>query len=132
MSADMVSRLGRLGYVDLLGTVQDSRELFGSCSVIGLPVFVHGGTPLKLVEAMARGKAVVASTALTARLPVSDGHDVLIRNEPASFAEAVAGLLENREENERLGRNARQTFLRIWSRAITEEVMRRASVLVQP
>jgi len=128
----MVSRLSRLGYVDLLGVVQDSRGLFESCSVIGLPVFVYGGTPLKLVEAMARGKAVVASTALAANLPVSDGHDLLLRNEPASFAEAVARLMENREENERLGRNARETFLRIWSRASTEQVMRRASVLVQP
>ncbi len=132
MPVDMVSRLSRLGYVDLLGAVQDSRELFESCSVIALPVFVYGGTPLKLVEAMARGKAIVASSALAAKLPVSDGNDLLLRDDPASFAAAIASLMADKEQNERLGRNARETFIRIWSRANTEQVMRRTSALARP
>ena len=34
------------------------------CAVLALPVFMRGGVPLKLIEAMARGKAIVASPEL--------------------------------------------------------------------
>ena len=129
MPDDMASRLGRLAYVDLLGAVQNSSELFETCAVIALPVFIYGGTPLKLVEAMARGKAIVASSALAAKLSVSNGKDLLLRDDPASFASAIAALMADRKENERLGNNARETFLRIWSRENSEQVMRRSSIL---
>lgn len=129
MPLEMAARLRGLTHVDLLGTVRDSAELFDSSRVIGLPVFVYGGTPLKLVEAMARGKAVVASAGLAANLPVTDGHDLLLADEPAAFALALARVLSDREENERLGRNARETFLKTWSRASAEEIMRRTSLL---
>ena len=129
MPPEIAARLRGLGYVDLLGTVRDSAELFDSSRVIGLPVFVHGGTPLKLVEAMARGKAVVASAGLATNLPVTEGHDLLLADEPAAFALALARVLSDRPENERLGRNARETFLKTWSRASAEAIMRRTSAL---
>lgn len=132
MAPALAARLGALPHVDLLGAVNDSAELFESSSVIALPVFVCGGTPLKLVEGMARGKAVVASTAMGAKQPVRDGHDVVLRDDAPGFADALATLLTDRAEKRRLGANARETFLRTWSRASAEAVMRSASVLARP
>lgn len=130
MPAEIADRLRRLGYVDVLGAVADSAELFNASRVIGLPVFVYGGTPLKLVEAMARCKAVVACTGLAANLPVKDGYDLTLADEPAAFAAILARLLGDPAEADRLGQNARGTFLKVWSRASAEAVMRRTSVLV--
>ncbi|MGB8009374.1 MAG: glycosyltransferase [Terriglobales bacterium] len=124
------TELRSLGYVDLLGAVADSNELYSQCRVIALPVFVRGGVPLKIVEAFAREKAVVACPELVEGLAVLDGHDVLVRESPEDFALAVSTLLSDDAFCQRLGENGRETFMRNWSRSQAEEVLRRTSVLV--
>ena len=123
--------LSHFEYVDLMGAVADSVELYRDCEVIALPVFVRGGVPLKIVEALARSKAVVACPDLVQGLGLTDGQDVLIRTRPEDFASAICMLLSDRELRQRLGRNGRETFMRNWSRSHAEEVMRRGSVLCQ-
>jgi glycosyltransferase involved in cell wall biosynthesis len=123
------TKLRSLGYVDLLGAVTESNELYSQCRVIALPVFVRGGVPLKIVEAFAREKAVVASPELVEGLGVRDGHDVLVRENPEDFALAISSLLSDDAFCRRLGRNGRETFMRNWSRSHTEETLRQSSVL---
>ena len=123
------TELRTLGYVDLFGAVADSNELYGQCRVIALPVFVRGGVPLKIVEAFAREKAVVACPELVDGLEVRDGHDVLVRENPQDFAQAISALLSDDAFCRRLGKNARETFMRNWSRSHAEEVLRQSSVL---
>ena len=123
------TKLRSLGYVDLLGAVTDSSELYGQCRVIALPVFVRGGVPLKIVEAFAREKAVVACPELVTGLDVRDGHDLLVRDNPEDFAQAISSLLSDDAFCRLLGRNARETFMRNWSRSHAEEILRRSSVL---
>jgi len=124
--------LRRLKNVEVLGRVEDSGRFMDDCAVLALPVFIRGGVPLKLVEAMARGKAVVASPELVDGLSVSDGVDVLVRTGPVAFAEAICSLLQNVERRDSLGSAARQTFLRNWSLSGVEERLRVQSVLAQP
>jgi len=116
-------------YVDLLGAVADSNELYSQCRVIALPVFVRGGVPLKIVEAFAREKAVVACPELVEGLEVRDGHDVLVRENPADFAQAISTLMSDDAFCRRLGKNGRETFVRNWSRSRAEEILRQSSVL---
>jgi len=123
------TKLCRLGYVDLLGAVAESNELYSQCRVIALPVFVRGGVPLKIVEAFAREKAVVACPELVEGLPVCDGYDLLVCKNPADFAQAVSSLLKDDAFCRRLGSNGRETFMRNWSRSHSEEMVRRSSVL---
>lgn len=123
------TKLRRLGYVDLLGAVADSNELYSPCRVIALPVFVRGGVPLKIVEAFARGKAVVACPELVEGLGVRDGHDLLVRDNPEDFAQAISLLLSDDAFCRRLAKNGRETFMRNWSRSHAEEILRRSSVL---
>jgi glycosyltransferase involved in cell wall biosynthesis len=123
------AKLCSLGYVDILGPVADSDELYRQCRIIALPVFVRGGVPLKLVEALAREKAVVACPELVAGLAVQDGYDVLIREGPEGFADAISLLLADDCLCQRLGQHARETFLRNWSRSHSETILRQSSVL---
>ncbi len=118
-----------LGYVDLLGAVADSNELYSQCLVIALPVFVRGGVPLKIVEAFAREKAVVACPELVEGLDVHDGYDVLVRENAEDFAQAILLLLSDEVLSRRLGKNGRGTFMRNWSRSHAEQILRRSSVL---
>jgi glycosyltransferase involved in cell wall biosynthesis len=85
--------------------------------------------PLKIVEAFAREKAVVACPELVEGLDVQDGRDLLIRETPESFAQAISELFSDDALSQRLGQSGRETFLRNWSRSHAEEVLRRCSVL---
>ena len=123
------ARLRELPFVDLLGSVLDSAELYDQCRVIALPVFVRGGVPLKLIEAMAREKPVVASPELVAGLPVQHGVDVLIRDRE-SYSAAISLLLSNDDLCARLATAGRQTFMAHWSRAQAEKVLRQSSALM--
>ncbi len=123
------TKLRKLGYVDLLGAVTESNELYSQCRVIALPVFVRGGVPLKIVEAFAREKAVIACPELVEGLEVREGHDVLVRENPEDFAQAISSLLSDHAFCRRLGRNGRETFMRNWSRSHAEEMLRQSSVL---
>jgi len=60
------------------------------------PVFIRGGVPLKVIEAMARGKAVVASPELIDGLAIADGKDMLVRTAPDDFAAAIVSLIGER------------------------------------
>jgi glycosyltransferase involved in cell wall biosynthesis len=92
-------------------------------------VFVRGGVPLKIVEAFARAKAVVACPELVEGLEVRDGHDVLVRENPEEFAQAISSLLSDDAFCRFLGKNGRETFMGKWSRSHAEEILRRSSVL---
>jgi glycosyltransferase involved in cell wall biosynthesis len=128
LSATDEAILRSLPFVDLLGAVDDSAQLYDQCRVIALPIFVRGGVPLKIVEAMAREKAVVASPELVAGLAVQDGRDVLVRDR-AGFASAVSLLLSDETLCRQLGKNGRDTFMGNWSRSHAEKIMQRSSVL---
>ena len=66
-----------------------------------------GGTRLKMLEAMAAGKAVVSTTIGAEGLALTPGRDVVIADTPEAFAAAVSALLVDRPRAERLGRAAR-------------------------
>ncbi|MGA2690485.1 MAG: glycosyltransferase family 4 protein [Candidatus Korobacteraceae bacterium] len=131
MPDSAITRLQGLPHVEILGQVADSGQFMDECAVLALPVFLRGGVPLKLVEAMARGKAIVASPELIGGLDFTDGETVLMRTKPEDFASAIVTLLRNLSLRERLGSNARATFVRDFSMSSAEAILRRDSVLME-
>ncbi len=93
--------------VVLTGWVEDARPYIASSTVYVAPLRIGGGTRLKLLEAMALGKAVVATRLGAEGYPVTDGREVLLADSPADFAAAVVGLLRDPGRREELGRAAR-------------------------
>jgi polysaccharide biosynthesis protein PslH len=105
--------------VELTGFVPDLRPHLAEAAVVVVPLRLGGGTRLKIVEAMAMGKAIV-STALGAEgIEAVAGRDLLIKDEPATFADAVNRLLAEPGLAARIGRSARQLAVRqyAWSGA---------------
>jgi glycosyltransferase involved in cell wall biosynthesis len=68
------------------------------------------GTPLKLFEYMAAGKAIVATALSQAAAVIEDGHTGLLveAGDVNGFAEAMLVLLDDPVERSRLGQNAQQ------------------------
>jgi glycosyltransferase involved in cell wall biosynthesis len=89
----------------------------------------RGGVPLKVIEAMARGKAIVASPELIDGLAIAKGKDMLVSSSPEDFATAIVSLLTGAPRREQLGMNARATFIQQFSISSAEANLRRDSVL---
>lgn len=77
--------------VELEGYVRDVREAYRKAEVVIAPLLASAGTNIKVLEAMAMGKAVVTTPAGINGLDVSGS--VALADGPAAFAEAVARLL---------------------------------------
>jgi polysaccharide biosynthesis protein PslH len=77
--------------IHVMGDVDDVREFYAESTVAIVPLLTGGGTRLKILEAMALGRAVV-STRLGAE--GIDPSRLILADTPADFADRVAGLLE--------------------------------------
>jgi ribosomal-protein-alanine acetyltransferase len=93
--------------VFLLGFVRDVRPLYAECNVVVVPTPVSAGTNLKVLEAMAMERAVVATSCGCAGLGLEHGVSVWIADEAAALAEGIVRLLEDEPLRRRLAAAAR-------------------------
>lgn len=94
--------------IELAGFVSDLRPHLAEAAAVLVPLRLGGGTRLKIVEAMAMGKAVVSTTLGAEGIEAMSGHDILIADQPAAFADSVNRLLADPDLAARIGRSARQ------------------------
>ena len=93
--------------VELTGFVEDLRPHLAAAAAVVVPLRLGGGTRLKIVEAMAMGKAVVSTTLGAEGIEAVPDRDLLIEDDPESFANAVNRLLADPELAARIGQSAR-------------------------
>jgi polysaccharide biosynthesis protein PslH len=94
--------------VKVTGTVPDIRPYLAKGSVYVVPLFVGGGTRLKIFEAMAMGKAVLSTTIGAEGLPVTQGKDIVLADQPEDLARQTVRLLRNEGDRRALGGAARR------------------------
>ncbi len=96
------------GSVEAPGFVQDVRPWVERAAVYVVPLRVGGGTKLKVLDAMAQGKAIVCTTLGAEGIEVKDAEEMLIADSAHDFAERIVQLLGAADERLRLGRAARE------------------------
>jgi glycosyltransferase involved in cell wall biosynthesis len=79
--------------VSLTGFIEDVRPLIASSCVSLVPIWVGGGTRLKILEAMALNVPVVATSKGAEGLDLHHGRHLFIADTPEEFAESVIRLL---------------------------------------
>lgn len=90
----------------LAGFVPDVRPLVAGSWASVAPIHTGGGTRLKILEAMALGTPVVATSKGAEGLDVANGEHLLLADSPADFASAVVRLLQSHELRASLAANA--------------------------
>ncbi|MFN8995750.1 MAG: glycosyltransferase family 4 protein, partial [Pseudomonadota bacterium] len=75
-------------------------------SVIVCPLLSDSGLRIKLLEAMAKGKAIVATQVAAEGLEIEPGTHMIVTDDPAAFARAVCTLLEDAGARESMGKAA--------------------------
>lgn len=93
--------------VRFTGWVEDIRQPVARAAVCVVPLLQGGGTRLKILEAMALGTPVVATSKGAEGLAVKDGQHLLLADTPEQFAAQVVGLLRQPERGQRLAQQAR-------------------------
>jgi len=93
--------------VHLTGYVEDVRLPVAEAAVCVVPVREGGGTRLKILEAMALGTPVVATSKGAEGLDVIDGEHLLLGDTPEAFAEAVLRVMTDSALRKRLCQKAR-------------------------
>ena len=92
--------------MEVLGFVEDLSAAYARARCAVVPLLQGGGTPLKLIEALAHGLPVLATPRATAGLEVQDGEHCLIADGAEAFADALVGVL--RDGAPELGRRGRE------------------------
>lgn len=90
------------------GFVDDVRPYVARSAVYVVPLRVGGGTRLKMVDAMAQGKAIVATTVGAEGIDGENGKHFVLADEPQAFADQVIRLLRDAGARAQLGAAARQ------------------------
>jgi glycosyltransferase involved in cell wall biosynthesis len=105
--------------IELTGFVSDLRPHLAAAAVVVVPLRLGGGTRLKVVEAMAMGKAIVATALGAEGIEAISGRDLLTEDQPAAFADAVSRLLSEPGWAASIGQSARNLAVErySWSRA---------------
>ena len=96
--------------VEITGPVDDAQSEIASAQVVVAPLRAGSGTRIKILEAWAAARAVVATPLAAEGLDARDGENIRLAATADMFVQAVGNLLEDPLARQRLGNNARQTF----------------------
>lgn len=93
--------------VTLTGFVEDIRPYVAAATVYVVPLLTGGGTRLKILEAMAMGKAVISTTLGCEGIHATADREIVLADSADNFAQQVVALLEDRARRDDLGQAAR-------------------------
>lgn len=110
--------------VTFAGFVENLEAVYQDSRVVCCPILSGGGTRVKILEAAAHGKPIVATTLGAEGIEFRDGTEILLRDDAQSFADACVALLRDELQCHRLGNAARAAVTERYQRARIVESLR--------
>jgi glycosyltransferase involved in cell wall biosynthesis len=98
--------------IELTGPVENAIRELARAKVVVVPLLSGRGTRMKILEAWAAARAVVSTRVGAEGLPVEDGVNIRLIDEPAAMADTIRDLVAEPDARARLGRGGRDTFVR--------------------
>ena len=84
-----IQKLAERSGIVVTGRVPEIKPYFAEATVFVVPLRIGSGTRLKILEALAMGKAVVSTSVGAEGLALKNGEEILIADAPTAFANAV-------------------------------------------
>lgn len=110
-AAALKNRLAELPQTMLFADVPEIQPYLHRGRVMMVPLRIAGGSRLKILEAMASGLPVVATTKGAEGLAVTDGENIIIRDDPERFSAAIAEICRNDDLWQKLSRRGRELVM---------------------
>jgi glycosyltransferase involved in cell wall biosynthesis len=101
--------------LEIEGFVSDVRVAYERAEAVIAPLLASAGTNIKIMEAMAMGKAIVSTPAGINGLTLTPGEDVLVESTGAGMARALLALFEDPARRRAIEQAARLTVEREFS-----------------
>jgi glycosyltransferase involved in cell wall biosynthesis len=112
-------RLAAIEGVEVLGLVADLPGVLAAARAVVVPIWDGGGTRLKVLEALAAGRPVVATTLGASGVGFEDGKHGLLGERPVELAALLAVLLADPERAAGMGAEGRRLAERFrWPEAL--------------
>lgn len=89
--------------------VADVRPAYQRAAIVVVPLLASAGTNIKIMEAMAMGKAIVSTPAGINGLDLDPAKDMIVASTGAALSQAILDLFENPGKRRSLERQARRT-----------------------
>ena len=105
---ERLKRYGNRPGVVVTGRVEDVKPYIARATVYVVPLRIGGGTRLKILEALAMGKAVLSTSIGAEGLNLTAGDEIMIADESTTFADTVVQLMEDNSLRRKLGGNGRR------------------------
>ncbi len=109
--ARLAARWGGTPGVTFTGRVDDVAPWFASSRVVVVPIRSGSGLRVKILDAFARQRPVVATRIGAEGLAVEHGQNILLADDPEALAREVTRVLTDKALAGRLARAGRQTVL---------------------
>lgn len=103
-----LEKLRHKNNVEITGWVQDVQPFLRGAGVYVAPLRMGSGTRLKILEAMASGCAVVATTLAISGMRQEAKQALLVKDDEESMSKAIIDLLKNPAQRAALGKNAQR------------------------
>ena len=92
--------------ITIVGEVEDARQFIRSKSISIVPLFAGSGMRVKIIEAMALGRAIISTTVGAESLLYTSRENILIADAADDFAHAIVSVLKDSNLRRALGTNA--------------------------
>lgn len=96
--------------IEITGPVDDARAEISQAKIVVAPLRAGSGTRIKIIEAWAAARCVVATPLAAEGLEARDGVNIALASDAAGFAAAVTRLLNDSAMRQRLAAAGRHTF----------------------
>jgi len=98
--------------IEVTGAVPDAFAEIAGAAIVIAPLRTGSGTRVKILEAWAAARPVVATPLAAEGLLAHDDHNIVLASDPPAFAQAISRLLADPAESRRVASGGRDTFER--------------------
>lgn len=116
-----ILELGNQPGVTVHGSVPEVGPYIESAAIAVIPLRVGSGIKTKVIEAMAYGRPVVTTPVGAEGIQVTEGQDVIVREDAKSFAEAVVSLINDSARARAIGQAGRNLVEKTYSKKAAAE-----------
>jgi len=110
-----VKRLGARAGIQVYADVPDVREYLHETDIVIAPLRIARGVQNKVLEAMACGRPVVATSAAIEGIDGKHNEHALVAGDASDFAAQIRRLIEDRELGSRIGKTAHELVVSRYS-----------------
>lgn len=116
--------------IHCMGQVADANAFIADKKILIVPLQSGGGIRIKILEAMAAGKVVVATSVAIQGIAAIDGEHYLLANTATDFIRQLQWCVDNKETATRIGNNARELVQELYDRdKIMTQVVQKIAVV---